>query len=219
MAPRTLAQRNLTIQTAGSDADMSRNKRGRPSAGFTAVELIVTMGVLAILVAIAVPSMQSLIRRNNVASEANRVVASLQQARTLAISGGPIAGLCVSGLITPCQGGLPQQYGGGFMVVTAPSATVPPFNPVLITYNEPISNARIFMRSNVAAGDRVLFNRLGRLAEDAVIAVGVIFTVCWDNESTVGVPGIRISVNPSGRVQSERIPVGACEQVSTAGTS
>ena len=188
--------------------------------GFTAVELIITMAVLAILVAAAVPSLQTMIRRNGVASEANRIVASLQQARTLAIAGGPIAGICVAAPTTPCAGGTARNYGGGFMVVTSASPLVAAFIAVPVTYNEANSNVRILTTSSTAAGNRVLFDRLGRLAEATLVTDGVAFTICWDGVSTAGIPGVRISVNPSGRVQSEEIPpTPACRQNTTALTS
>lgn len=57
----------------------------RRGAGFTLVELMVTIAVLAILLAIGIPAFASLIAANRLTSATNELVASLQTARTEAI--------------------------------------------------------------------------------------------------------------------------------------
>jgi type IV fimbrial biogenesis protein FimT len=53
--------------------------------GFTLIELMVTIAVVAILLAIAAPSFTSLINNNRLTAQANEVVVSLQQARMEAV--------------------------------------------------------------------------------------------------------------------------------------
>lgn len=57
----------------------------RRQNGFTLVELMVTVAVLAILSTIAYPSFQSTIRSNRVATTTNELIASLALARSEAI--------------------------------------------------------------------------------------------------------------------------------------
>ncbi|WP_185957738.1 GspH/FimT family pseudopilin [Tepidiphilus olei] len=54
-------------------------------SGFTLVELMVTIAVLAILLAIGIPSFASLIASNRLTSATNELIASLQTARTEAL--------------------------------------------------------------------------------------------------------------------------------------
>jgi len=54
-------------------------------AGFTLVELMVTISVLAILVALAVPSFTGVINGNRLTAQANEVVVTLQMARSEAV--------------------------------------------------------------------------------------------------------------------------------------
>lgn len=57
----------------------------RPPAGFTILELMVVIAVLAILLTVAVPSIQQLIKNNRVTSQTNELVAMINFARNEAI--------------------------------------------------------------------------------------------------------------------------------------
>jgi len=58
------------------------------SAGFTLIELIVTLTVAGILAAIAVPSFKTTIQNNRLATESNDLLGAMLYARSQAISGG-----------------------------------------------------------------------------------------------------------------------------------
>ena len=63
-------------------------KKFAANNGFTLIELMITLVVVIILVAIAAPSFTSMIRENRAATQANNLLSSLQVARSEAINRG-----------------------------------------------------------------------------------------------------------------------------------
>lgn len=78
--------------------------RSAATAGFTLLELLVTVAILAILATLATPSFTSLINSNRLTAQANEVVASLQLARTEAIKQNRRTIICRSTNGTSCAG-------------------------------------------------------------------------------------------------------------------
>ena len=64
------------------------------TSGFTIIELLITVLVAAILLALAVPALDDLIRRNRMDAESQRLVGLLAQARSTAVTSGRPAYLC-----------------------------------------------------------------------------------------------------------------------------
>lgn len=84
-------------------------RRGRVSGsfrpwGFSLVELMVTIAVAAIALAIATPSFTSIINSNRLSSAANEMVAAIQIARTEAVRLNRSITVCSSGNGADCAG-------------------------------------------------------------------------------------------------------------------
>ena len=68
----------------------------REQGGFTLLELMVTLAVASILAVIALPSFRDLLRKNQVSSANNALLADLSYARSEAITRGNIVSICPS---------------------------------------------------------------------------------------------------------------------------
>lgn len=83
--------------------------------GFTLVELMVALAVLAILLTIGIPGFQSVFAQNRATSSANQILASLQFARSEAIRLGEQVDLCPSTDGEGCTGG--SDWSDGWVVL------------------------------------------------------------------------------------------------------
>ncbi|HBC56656.1 MAG TPA: hypothetical protein DCZ03_05770 [Gammaproteobacteria bacterium] len=89
------------------------NTRKRSLLGFTIIEVLVTIFIAGIITAFAIPSIRATLQNNRVISIANDFVADVNLARTLAVSQGATATLCVSSNQTSCTG---SSWAQGWLV-------------------------------------------------------------------------------------------------------
>jgi len=68
----------------------------RSARGFTLIELMVTVAVMAIVAAIAAPAMQGIVRANRLAATSTEVITALQLARTEAVRRNARVMVCAS---------------------------------------------------------------------------------------------------------------------------
>jgi len=70
--------------------------RASPASGFTLIELLVSVSVLAIILALAIPSFEGVFNSSRLANAANEIVASLQSARMEAVRRNARVGMCLT---------------------------------------------------------------------------------------------------------------------------
>jgi type IV fimbrial biogenesis protein FimT len=183
--------------------------------GFSLLELMVTITVAAILLAIAVPSFRDVIHRNQVTAGSNDVLASLAYARSEAIDRGQMVSMCPSSDGTACTAA-GQDFAQGWMVYTYPAGAASA-NKVydaatsLLLRATP-ARAGVSIRSK--GTEIVTFGQQGQL-DSATAAPSLTFVTCYTDSttttgtSTTAVPGAQLDVNGSGSVQTSTVAAGA----------
>jgi type IV fimbrial biogenesis protein FimT len=167
--------------------------RRRFAAGFTAVELLATISIVAITAAVAVPSMRSFIQNNRAATDSNALVSALVLARSESVTRGVPVSVCSSKDGATCSG--EDDWSRGWIVFTDPNDPVgrvddgdPVDDEVLRAF--PALNASSAMTGDA---DFVAYNPTGFLNADAEVAFGLAVEGCVNNHNR------SIAVNLQGR--------------------
>lgn len=87
----------------------------RHSKGFTLIELMLTLAVAAILLAVAVPSYRSFVQGNRTAAQANAVLRALAYTRSEAVKRAETITICQSSKQSSC-GGDKDAWQSGWIV-------------------------------------------------------------------------------------------------------
>lgn len=189
------------------------------TAGFTVVELMITVAVVAILTAIAWPSFRDFMHRNAVTGQANQVLASLQYARNEAVSRSYPTAVCASASTSnspPSCDGSNLFEGGWFVWRDSSLSGTPAFDTKdeLLRVTQPQTGISMHSFGGSGSANLIAFDQRG-----AVIGAGGGVTnivVCAKNTSsdTLGVstdrvPGKYVRVDASGRITVETLASGA----------
>lgn len=174
----------------------------RPMAGFTVIELIITVAVLAILVAIATPSFRELSVNNRTTAATNNLLADLALARNEAVKTARVAYVTATG----------GNWGNGWMVwVDADgNGSRGSEEPVLreqdAVDSPDMADENTFDLggfSGAAAGGAAIAElAFGPLGQIRTPDDGARFSICRPDGDAVKSAGIRVDI--SGRAQSVR---------------
>ncbi|WP_045727374.1 Tfp pilus assembly protein FimT/FimU [Xanthomonas sp. GPE 39] len=136
--------------------------------GFTVVELMVTIAILAILVALAVPSFTALMRSNRLTSTANELVAALQLTRSEAVRLNGGVSLCRSADGNACANAAGNW--AQFLIVTRDGTVL----------RASTLRAGLAVRSSVLGGlkDKLTFGADGVARDGTGNPLNMVITVC-----------------------------------------
>lgn len=170
--------------------------RSRRPAGFTLLELVITVVILAIALAIAIPSFQGITNRNRLSAITNEVVAAAQLTRMEAIRRNQRVVMCPSVNGSDCSGSNWSR-----IVVREAEAG----GDVIREFRFSGRGLSMLGSANVAVGNQISFNSSGfaRAGTNAANTAGAI-RICTtaldaaENARDVNVAVSRISVEQTG---------------------
>ncbi|QLE99416.1 GspH/FimT family pseudopilin [Neptunomonas phycophila] len=153
--------------------------------GFTLIELMVTIAVLAIIVTIGIPGFSNLIRNTTASGLSNDMVGAFQFARSEAVNRNELVGVCSGQTVAACGAG----WTNGWIVFVVSDGAI------LRRWEAPDSDAII--NQDAGANSTIIFGGDGR----AVSATNINMNIdgCTDNEERV------LSINTLGRVSIRRV--------------
>ena len=185
-------------------------RTSKATGGFTLVELLVTLAVTAVLLAIAVPSFRDTIRRNRVSSANNALLSALNYARSEAIDRGQVVTLCPSTDSASCTSG--ASWGAGWLVYSYP--------PGAASSNAAYTTGNLLLRAATAQNGVAIwaaqstypsFGLEGQLKPSNTT---LRYITCFTDSggtatNSTAVPGVELDVNGSGTITSKSLVAGA----------
>jgi type IV fimbrial biogenesis protein FimT len=143
---------------AARDPTLRRKTLNRLS-GFTLVEILIAMTVVAILLTIGVPSFRYVTNSNRIAAEINGLLGDMQFARAEAIKEGRPVTVCVSANSTTCSNANTWQNGWIVFSDVNGNAAVDVATDVVLRVQKTFASTDTFVATNAVGA--VTFNREG----------------------------------------------------------
>jgi type IV fimbrial biogenesis protein FimT len=172
-------------------------------SGFTLIEILMTITVAGIVIALAVPSFRYITNSNRIASEINGLLGDLQFARAEAIKEGRSVTVCVSANGTGCAATTTWQ--SGWIVFQDPNANaIVDVGETILRVQTPFTGTDTFQSSNGVSA--ITFNREGYAVG---VANGTEITL---HDATGNTAWTRcLDINLVGQTSTEMYNNGTCQ--------
>jgi type IV fimbrial biogenesis protein FimT len=128
-------------------------------SGFTLVEILIAMAVVAILLTVGIPSFRYITNSNRIAGEINGLLGDMQYARAEAVKEGRPVTVCVSANGATCANTNTWQSGWIVFSDVNGNAAVDVATDVVLRIQTPFSSTDSFVATNAVGA--VTFNREG----------------------------------------------------------
>ncbi|WP_207063346.1 GspH/FimT family pseudopilin [Motiliproteus sp. SC1-56] len=174
----------------------------KASAGFTLIELIVTVAIVAILAGIVAPGMTSFIRDNRMTSQINTLIGTVHLARAEAANRRSIVTLCASDNAANCNS---SNWEDGWIIFsdnTNNGNAIIDGDDELILAQEALEGGNTLRQSgfNFGASGRIHFNAVGFLyANDPTAGT---LTLC-DGRGETGAKAVILNIAGVSRLASD----------------
>jgi len=183
--------------------------------GFNIIELMITVFVMAILAAIAVPNFRNVIQRGDVSAASNALLADLAYARGEAVTRGTVVSICPSTDGQSCvdssaaygSGWIVYTYTAGKAVANTKYSSVASDGNLLLRYTTARPNASV-----TASSTSVL--SVGQQGQLLPAGTTLTFTTCFQQNAsstpvnTMAVPGAVLNVSATGSVVNKSLASG-----------
>lgn len=155
---KVLFEKSLTwTESPGQSYRSTEIIRGRIVSGLSLIELLIVITIVTILMAVGVPSYQSVITSNNISSEVNALAADLAHARSEAIKNGASVDVCASDTsgAGPYTCSASTTWSGGWITLASiPANTV-------LRVQQPLTTTDTVTSTSTNALSTVSFNYFG----------------------------------------------------------
>jgi type IV fimbrial biogenesis protein FimT len=169
-------------------------------SGFTLIELVVTLAVVAILTLVTVPSISTFVQNNRIVTLTNDLISDINIARSEALKTGANVGVCMSQTGTACDG---ASWQAGRIVFRDTNN-----NGAFDLPSDAIVRAQSGMNNNTlnttTLPNPLIFKSRGLPSN---FAAGGIFLLCDQRGPTYG---RSIQISPTGQVASDTNPPSSC---------
>ena len=168
----------------------------RGQKGLTLIELLVTIAILAILLAIAVPNFITFVQNSRLVGQTNDLVTALNYARSEAIKRGVRVSVCSRLDNTTCSGATVVNWDAGWLVFVNPnnSAVAATTPGTVLQVRQPLENGNTLRTTTGTGIQRVTYQNSGfsgnadtfRLCDSRGAASGRAIMVSLQGRVTIG---------------------------------